>query len=94
MKVLPDGAVVYQRTRAFDTTTVPAALLHAHRTRAGVWGRIVVEAGELLYRIDDETNEHILLRPGRDGIVEPQVPHAVQPRGDVRFHVEFLRLPQ
>lgn len=93
MKVLPRGVVVYKRTRTFDTTTIPPALLHAHRTKAGVWGRITVEAGELLYRIDGETNEEILLRPGRDGIVEPQVPHAVQPRGDVRFHVEFLRLP-
>ena len=34
--------------------------------------------------------EHVL-EPGRDGIVEPQVPHEVEPLGPVRFYVEFLR---
>jgi hypothetical protein len=28
-----------------------------------------------------------------DGVVEPRVPHEVEPSGTVRFYVEFLRSP-
>lgn len=35
----------YKRTPTFDEHTIPAGLRRDHRTRAGVWGRIVVEAG-------------------------------------------------
>jgi hypothetical protein len=37
--------------------------------------------------------EHVLSRE-RIGIVEPEVPHEVEPLGEVRFHVEFLRCPE
>ena len=36
--------------------------------------------------------EH-LLSPKRIGVVEPEVPHEVEPVGAVRFFVEFLREP-
>ena len=34
--------------------------------------------------------EEVVLTPQRTGIVEPEVRHQVQPRGRVRFCVEFL----
>ena len=91
MRGLPAGLSAYRRTPDFDADSIPAGLRRAHRTRAGTWGRIVVTEGELLYRIlEPETEEHVL-SPGRDGVVEPEVPHEVAPLGVVRFHVEFLR---
>ncbi len=91
MKSLPSNVTAYQRTKEFSETTVPAALTRRHDTKAGVWGRIHVLEGSLIYRIlEPEVEEHVL-SPGIDGVVEPTVPHQVEPIGAVRFFVEFLR---
>ena len=85
---LPDDVEPYKRTRAFTQASVPSGLLADHTTRDGVWGRIVVVAGELDYIIGDET---IALSPGIVGIIPPTVPHRVAIDGEVEFFVEFLR---
>ncbi len=93
MKTLPSDVEAYKRTPEFDQDTVPAGLLRRHSTKAGTWGRIRVLEGELLYRVLEPELEEQLLRPGVDGVVEPEVAHEVEPRGVVRFFVEFLRRP-
>ena len=98
MKQLPDAAVPYRRTSEFDEQSVPQGLRRAHSTKSGVWGRIRVLEGRLLYRIlaDDGpgkgsgAGEEIELVPGTDGVIEPTVEHQVEPLGRVRFFVEFL----
>lgn len=92
MKSLPPSVEAYRRTPEFDESSVPKALRASHSTKAGVWGRIVVLEGALHYRIPASA-EDVLLEPGREGVVEPQVEHAVEPAGPVRFFVEFLREP-
>lgn len=91
MKTLPEDAAAYDRTRTFDEASVPAGLRRSHRTKPGVWGVIRVLEGELAYRILEPALEEHVLSPGVDGIVEPGVPHEVEPRGAVRFYVEFCR---
>lgn len=91
MPALPEGLVVYKTTARFDAQSVPAGLLKSHRLRSDVWGRIVVEAGYLVYTIEEEPPLVFILNPRLHGIVEPEVPHHVSPRGNVQFHVEFLR---
>lgn len=81
----------YRRTPVFDESSVPSGLLRRHTTKAGVWGRICVLEGALVYRILEPVVREERLEPGRDGLVEPQVPHEVAPIGHVRFYVEFLR---
>ena len=93
MKQLPNTAVAYQRTPAFTEQSVPAGLLRNHNTKVGVWGRIVISEGSLLYRILGTDAEETVLHPGQDGVVEPGVPHEVALLGPVHFHVEFLRVP-
>ena len=91
MKCLPPDVVAYRRTREFSESTAPRALRRHHTTKPGVWARIHVVAGALRYRIlGSEPEEHIL-SPERVGVVEPEVPHEVEPLGEVRFYVEFLR---
>lgn len=92
MKPLPPDAVPYQRTREFSQSTVPAGLLRRHTTKPGVWGRIQVLEGSLRYRILEPVREEHVLTPERHGVVEPEVPHEVEPLGPVRFFVEFLRV--
>lgn len=91
MKTLPDHVVHYKSTPEFTETTIPAGLLKAHTTAAGVWGRIRIIEGALRYRITEPLPEVHLLEPGAPGIVEPQVRHEVEPIGPVRFCVDFLR---
>ncbi len=91
MKTLPASAVTYKRTPDFTHETVPAGLLRSHSTKEGVWGKIVVLEGSLLYRILEPTMEEVLLTPDRHGVVEPTVRHEVVPSADAKFHVEFMR---
>jgi tellurite resistance-related uncharacterized protein len=76
----------------FDERSVPKGLRSRHTTQPGVWARIRVLEGELAFR---ELEPRILLHvlaPGRDGIAAPEAPHEIEPRGPVRFFVEFLRV--
>ena len=91
MKTIPEDVAPYQRTPEFTEETLPAGLRRRHDTKAGVWGRICVVEGRLLYRILEPEIEEQVLEPGRDGVVEPRVPHEVEPIGRVRFFVEFHR---
>ena len=85
MQQLPPSVAAYKRTREFDQGTIPAGLLRSHSTAAGVWGCIRVLEGELLYRILEPEPSELLLRPGTNGIVAPEVEHEVEARGRVRF---------
>ncbi len=88
---LPDDVAPYRTTPSFTQQTVPDGLQRGHITKAGVWGRIVVEEGELGFTIDGQT---ITLSPGTDGIVPPEVEHDVSVTGPVRFHVVLHRVPK
>ena len=91
MTRLPAGVHVYKQTPVFDERTIPKGLLARHTTKPGVWARIRVLEGELAFReLEPAVLLHVL-GPGRDGIVAPEAPHEVEPRGAVRFFVEFLR---
>ena len=93
MKTIPDSVAHYKSTPIFTETSIPAALQRSHTTAAGVWGRITIVEGSLLYRITDPSAapEEILLTPEQPGVVEPQVEHEVQVVGPVRFQVDFHR---
>lgn len=88
---LPAGHVAYRRTAEFTESTVPSALLSRHGTKPGVWARIHVLEGVLLYRLLEPYEEEQRLEAGAVGIVLPGVEHEVRPLGQVRFFVEFHR---
>lgn len=90
VRSLPSDVTAYKRTPEFTQSTVPQGLKRRHNTKAGVWGRIRVVEGELIYRILEPEIEEHRLSPGVDGIVEPRVDHQVATIGPVRFFVEFL----
>ena len=89
---LPGCLERYRTTWIFTERTMPSGLAKAHRTKAGVWGRIVVLEGRLAYRVRDRAE--VTLDPDTPGVVEPEVPHSVRPLGKVRFYVEFHRQVQ
>jgi len=90
MKSLPDNVVAYKKTPEFDESSLPKGLLNNHQTKEGVWGKIILLEGKLLYTIN-EPKEEIYLDSNNSGVVEPTVYHQVKPQGKVRFYVEFYR---
>jgi tellurite resistance-related uncharacterized protein len=91
MPELPAGLAAYKRTATFTEETVPIGLLRDHRTKPGVWAKIVVEVGRLEYTLDWPPRTFMLTRE-KPGVAPPSGPHHVTPVGPVHFHVEFLRL--
>jgi tellurite resistance-related uncharacterized protein len=93
MKTIPDTVTHYKSTAIFTEESTPAALQRTHTTAAGVWGRISVLEGSLLYKITDPRTEQgeVLLTPERHGVVEPQMEHHVVLQGPVKFQVDFHR---
>lgn len=89
MKTLPKNLVLYKQTSEFTESTLPAGLLHAHSTKPGVWGKIIILEGHLTYRILEPEPEDIPLNPQTQGVIEPTVKHEVVPQPGVRFYVEF-----
>ncbi|MEM6381619.1 MAG: DUF1971 domain-containing protein [Pseudomonadota bacterium] len=94
MALLPPKAHPYRTTPAFTPSTVPAALLAMHRTKAGVWGRIDVLEGGLAVSRFDTLGAPIakqIVEAGGHAIVEPQEPHAVAFATAGRFTVTFFK---
>ena len=90
----PDGVVAYRRTSEFDADSVPAGLAADHSTKGGVWARIHVLEGCLIYHVGPPIDRCERIAAGGVGIVVPEVRHRVEPEGKVRFFVEFSRAPR
>ncbi len=88
---LPEGLRVVRTTDVWDEQTMPAALRRAHRVAAGTWGRILVERGRLRFRAETEPPVDVVVGPEAPQPIPPEVEHHVEPLGEVRFSVEFLR---
>lgn len=90
---LPADLVVARTTDTWDEHSMPAGLRRAHRVAARTWGRLVVEAGALRFRASTDPPTDVILGPGATQPIPPSVEHDVEPRGPVRFRVEFLTAP-
>jgi len=83
--------LAYAKTAVFTNDNIPEALQKAHNTKPGVWGKIIVLKGQLLYRILEPSESEYNLTPKSPGVVEPTILHEVKPLGKVTFYVEFYR---
>jgi ferredoxin len=91
---IPEGAQVYKRSPTFSTDGCPAALLREHRTKAGVWGRIVVEAGALTLTMCEPEREEVRVTPSQPAVLPPTALHFVALEPGTRFHIEFHHIPE
>ena len=89
---LPEHFIAYKQTPMFSEESLPEGLKKDHSTKTGVWAKIIVTEGKLLYRVAALDTEMELSR-NQAGIVVPEVLHCVEPLGAVRFFVEFYRSP-
>jgi len=89
MQDLPENVTFYKRTPVYTAETLPPGILKNHRTKEGIWCVIEIIEGEIAYIIGN-TEQHIL-RPGHNGVIEPQVLHHLKPRGAVKFAIAFYQ---
>ena len=87
----PEGLAAYRRTPEFDEKTAPAGLQRKHNTRRGVWARIHVLTGTLLYHVDRPVDRSFEIKAGKSGVVVPELSHHVEVAEPVRFFIEFWR---
>ena len=83
----PASLAKYSESPTFDQDTLPQALRRDHNTKAGVWGRIVVLEGALIYQ--RAGCEPDIVTAAAPATVFPKERHFVRPKGAVRFKVEF-----
>ena len=91
MKEIPQSLKPYKKTQVFTESSIPQGLLNNHNTKEGVWGKINVLEGELVYTIQSNPQEVVLLNSQCFGVVEPTVLHNVKPKGTVKFYIEFYK---
>jgi tellurite resistance-related uncharacterized protein len=58
---------------------------------AGVWGRLQVREGQLRFRAGTQPSLDLVLAPGAEQAIPPEVDHEVEPLAKVSFLIEFLR---
>jgi tellurite resistance-related uncharacterized protein len=87
---LPPGLSLARTTPEFTGETVPAGLLSAHRIASGVWGRLRVLEGSVLFVVEATKDSRVVVA-GETQVIEPDVPHHVEVAGGARFVVEFYR---
>ncbi len=90
MQELPETVRAYQKTPIYTDKTTPGMMKNDHRVRNGVWAKIVVQKGEVVYEIPDR-NHVETLTPDAPGIIEPVVTHRILPRPGARFYLEYYR---
>jgi tellurite methyltransferase len=87
---IPDDFEAYRKTVEFNEQTIPQSLRRNHSTKPGVWAKIHVIEGKLIYRVG-ALDASFQLSLDTPGVVIPEIGHHVEPIGPVRFFVEFYK---
>ncbi len=90
----PEGLVLDHKSRKFSKDNVPAGLLKAHATPSGIWAKIRVVEGKLLFRVQVGGGAEYLLEPDTPGVIVPEMPHSLAVVGRAMFFLEFYRRPR
>lgn len=90
---LPDGLEHVRTTDTFDIDSIPAGLLRAHRVADGVWGRLVVHTGTVIFVFDDDPEHPITITAGGTVAIPPARQHHLVLDQPATLAVEFHRTP-
>lgn len=88
---LPPGPVYERTTGEFSAESTPRGLLRAHRLAPGIWGLLEVTAGSVTFVWEAEGQRRIILFAEDSLVIEPELPHHVEPDAEARFAVGFYR---
>ena len=86
---MPAGLLLTRTTDVFTDSTVPKALLRAHKIAPHVWGRLCVYEGIVRFVFEDSSGAAHDISGGGHLDIPPSVAHRVEPSPGSRFAVEF-----
>lgn len=90
---LPDGLELARTTDVFDETNHPGGLMRAHQVAAGVWGRLLVHSGHVVFVFEDQSDQPRVVAAGESQVIPPERRHHVAFDGPATFAIEFHREP-
>ena len=96
---MQNNLVCYKRMPNWTASTLPKGFRNKHNTRAGVWAKLTILRGELLYTSlteDDQIIEEFTFTPESNiPFVEPRAWHRVTPlTEDLECYLEFYCEPK
>jgi tellurite resistance-related uncharacterized protein len=91
MQPMPQNLNCYKSTKIFNQDSIPKAILNRHNTQAGVWGKLIVLAGEVIF-VDLENNCEITATSERSVNIVPEAWHHLKVTGPVELKVEFYKV--
>lgn len=89
----PEGLQFLRKTEVFTGQNFPQGLKKDHSTKPGVWARLVVVEGAMLYVCQDPVADTFQLNAETPGLIPPRLAHHVEPLGEVQFFLEFFNRP-
>ena len=90
-RTLPSDVASYSKTSVFTAETLPDKLKNAHETKAGTWGQLTVNRGEVSYFLEGEDQPLARVTEGDSFIIIPEERHYVRSSDDAEFFVEFCK---
>ncbi|MEM7431011.1 MAG: DUF1971 domain-containing protein [Pseudomonadota bacterium] len=93
MKQLPNDVAPYRTIGPFTEDTLPKGLLREHNTKAGVWGLLQIESGNVRYVITEPGEEEVLdlSEATPPAVIAPQQKHHLELTGAVQLQITFHR---
>jgi len=88
---LPADVSKYSESPVFTDTSVPEKLTRVHKTKPGVWGKLVILSGALDFIVPGPPRLTETLSARSHGVIRPAEPHHVNITGPVTFKIEFYR---
>uniref|UniRef100_A0A7S3PJ62 TehB/YeaR-like domain-containing protein n=1 Tax=Aplanochytrium stocchinoi TaxID=215587 RepID=A0A7S3PJ62_9STRA len=86
-KRLPKNAETF-----YNKDTLPMGLLSRHNTRAGVWGKLQVVEGELLYKVLESLVVDYFLDSSNYAVIQALLYHTIKPlTDDLQFPLTFFK---
>lgn len=87
----PAKLEVYRTTATFAAAEIPAGLRREHKTKTGVWGRLVVVQGWAELRFGSLDNRCARAEAGESASIPPDLAHVLVTSDNVRLYIEFAR---
>ena len=74
-RTLPSGVKNYSKTGVFTAETVPEKLKNAHEVKAGTWGLLIVNRGEVTYFREGEADPLTTVTSDEPFVILPEERH-------------------
>lgn len=93
MSNMPTTLVADHRTEVYTEESMPDEIRSSQGIEANTWAMVRVLKGRIILRTHGDDAREEDLSPAAPGIIEPQVPHELEPEGAVEFYVQYFREP-